>query len=403
MSSTDTPPASSPRPAADGLASPAGPVQLSVVLPTYNERENVPELIHKLALALEGLCWEAIFVDDDSPDGTAEAIRDFARQDTRIRLLHRMGRRGLSSACVEGILASSADWVAVMDADGQHDETALPRMVQRARQELLDLVVGTRHADGGSMGDFARGRVLLSRLGERVSHAICKCRVSDPMSGFFVARRSFVLGCAPRLQRGGFKILLDLFATADAPVRFAEVGYTFRSRRHGESKLDGNTAIEYAALIINKLTRDLLPAHALLFAMVGTVGAAIHLACLGLLVTWRHETFFQAQIVATYVAMTANFFVNNAVTYRDRSLHGVRLLRGLISFWAVCTFGAWASVVFARGLFNAGAAWWIAGIAGLALSSGWNYSMSNLFTWQASARHIRQQAHPGGDRVVLRG
>ena len=324
--------------------------------------------------------------DDDSPDGTAEVVRGFARQDARVRLLHRVGRRGLSSACVEGILACSADWVAVMDADMQHDERVLPQMLQRARQEGLDLVVGTRNADGGSMGDFAKGRVLLSRLGERMSHTVCRCRVSDPMSGFFVARREFVLQCAPRLQSGGFKILLDLFASAEVPVRFAEVGYTFRRRQHGESKLDGNTAAEYLSLVASKLMRDVLPAHFLLFAVVGAVGVAIHLACLDLLVTWEHEPFFKAQILATYLAMTANFFVNNAITYRDRSLHGVELLRGLMSFWLVCSFGAWGSVVFARGLFQAGAAWWVAGVAGLALSSGWNYSMSRLFTWQKPRR-----------------
>ena len=390
-----------PPPFVAPAADPAGPVQLSVILPTYNERENVPELLRRLALALQSLRWEAIFVDDDSPDGTAEAIRAVARQDTRVRLLHRVGRRGLSSACVEGILAGSADWVAVMDADLQHDETVLPRMLERARQEELDVVVGTRNADGGSMGDFAKGRVLLSRLGERVSHTVCRCHVSDPMSGFFVAKRSFVLQCAPRLQSGGFKILLDLFASAQKPVRFAEIGYTFRKRQHGESKLDGNTAMEYAALVLNKLTRDVLPTHMVLFAMVGTVGVAIHLACLDLLVTWEHEPFFKAQMLATYLAMTANFFFNNAITYRDRSLHGLRLLQGLLSFWTVCSFGAWGSVVFARSLFNAGAAWWVAGIAGLALSSGWNYFMSGLFTWQTyRRRHVKDKGIAG---IAVRG
>ena len=195
-----------------------------------------------------------------------------------------------------------------------------------------------------------------------------------------------MLGCAPRLHNGGCKILLDLFASAQAPVRFAEVGYTFRNRQHGESKLDVNTAMEYVLLVVNKLTHDLLPAHFVLFALVGAVGVAIHLACLDLLVTWEHEPFFKAQILATYLAMTANFFFNNAITYRDRGLHGLRLLRGLLGSWVVCSFGAWGSVVFARGLFNAGAAWWVAGLGGLALSSGWNCSMSNLFTWQTPQR-----------------
>jgi dolichol-phosphate mannosyltransferase len=360
---------------------------ITVVLPTFNERANVLQVIAHLDAALLGLHWQAIFVDDDSPDGTALLLRQYAATDPRVRVIHRIGRRGLSSACMEGILAASSNFVAVMDADLQHDETILPRMLTTLRDGHLDLVVGTRNAAGGSMGQFSSNRVRISRLGQLISNAVCRCNVSDPMSGFFLLNRAFFMEVVHKLHGGGFKILVDMLASSPRPVRFAEVGYTFRTRQHGESKLDVNTAVEYLFLIIDKLTRGLIPVRFAAFALVGTAGVATYAACLALLFLGFHLHFTIAQIIATYVAMTENFFLNNLITWRDRSLRGVRLLTGLVSFWIACTFGAWANVVFARGLLESGVVWYLAGAAGIILSSVWNYSMSNLFTWQKRRPH----------------
>jgi dolichol-phosphate mannosyltransferase len=357
-------------------------VDLAVVLPTYNERENIAEVISRLEDALQGLCWEAIFVDDDSPDGTAELIRAFARRDSGIRLLHRVARRGLASACIEGIMATSASYVAVMDADLQHDETILPKMLAQLRDQRLDIVVGTRNAKGGSMGQFSTKRVLLSRLGQKISNAVCRCELSDPMSGFFLLSRSFFLEVVHNLQGCGFKILVDLLASSERPVRFGEVGYCFRNRRHGDSKLDVNTAVEYLFLVVNKMVGGIIPIRFALFSLVGAAGMATHLVCLALLLRDAHLHFLAAQATATFVAMTENFFLNNLITYRDRSLRGTRLLSGIASFWLACSFGAWANVVFARALLQSGVAWYFAGLAGIILSSVWNYSISSLFTWQ---------------------
>jgi dolichol-phosphate mannosyltransferase len=255
-------------------------LDLAVVLPTYNERENIAEVIGRIELGLKGLCWELIFVDDDSPDGTAALVRTSAERDPRIRLVHRLGRRGLSSACVEGIMATSASCVAVMDADLQHDETILPKMLERMRRKSLDVVVGTRNADGGNMGGFSDSRVLLSRIGSWISKSVCQCEVSDPMSGFFLVNRAFFLEVARELQPGGFKILVDMFASSKRPVRFGEVGYCFRNRDHGDSKLDGNTAIEYFFLIVSKATGGLIPTRFVLFSL-GRDGTdcTSHLSC----------------------------------------------------------------------------------------------------------------------------
>ena len=355
---------------------------LAVILPTFNERENIAEIVARLETALHGLRWEILFVDDDSPDGTADLVRSLSRRDSRIRLIHRVGRRGLSSACIEGILATTAESVAVMDADLQHDESILRPMFDRLRLESLDVVIGTRNAGGGSMGEFPRHRVLLSRLGQKLSQTVCSCDLSDPMSGFFVINRSFFLEPVHTLQAGGFKILVDIFASSPRPVRFAEVGYCFRARQHGVSKLGVNTATEYLFLIINKLTGANIPARFVLFSLVGAAGIATHLATLATMLYGFHQHFILSQAVATYVAMTGNFFINNLVTYRDRSLRGTRLVTGLASFWVACSFGAWANVLFAHALLLAGHPWYMAGLAGIVLSSVWNYSISNLFTWQ---------------------
>ncbi len=369
-----------PYEAVAGLVAPL----LAVVIPTYNERDNIAELICRVDLALNGLSWELLFVDDDSPDGTAELIASYARRDPRVRLLHRIGRRGLSSACIEGILATTASYVAVMDADMQHDETILPAMLARIRSEDLDIVVGSRHSEGGSMGQFCASRRLLSGLGQRASQTVCQCPITDPMSGFFLLNRSFLLEVVHHLHGGGFKILVDLLSSARRPVRLAEVGYTFRLRRHGESKLDVSIGIEYLFLLIHKLTGGVVPARFAAFALVGVTGLALHLFSLSALLLCLHWRFVHAQIAATFVAMTANFFLNNLITWRDRSLRGIHLVSGLTSFCLVCSFGAWANAVFARVLFQQGARWYLAGAAGIVLSSVWNYSMANLFTWQQS-------------------
>ena len=366
-------------------------LDLAIILPTYNERQNIPLIIDKLDDALQGLAWEAIFVDDDSPDGTAEIVSAHVRLDDRIRLIHRVGRRGLSSACIEGMLATSAPVVAVMDADLQHDETILPVMLRRLQQESLDLVVGTRNAEGGSMGEFGRARRFLSRSGQRISHSVCRAKVTDPMSGFFLLRRSFLQEVVRDMQGQGFKILVDLLASSPRPVRLAEVGYTFRSRRFGESKLDIVVGLEYVFLILNSLLGGIIPVRLALYLLVGALGLATHLVTLLLLSQAVHLHFVAAQLIATFVAMIENFSLNNRITFRDRRLHGVQILSGGARFVLACGFGAWANVVFADSLWQSGTKWYLAGLAGIVLGSVWNLSISSLFTWGLRGRSRRDE------------
>ncbi len=366
--------------------------ELCVVVPTFNERENIPLLLEELCRSLIGLNWEAVFVDDDSPDGTADLIASYAQHDSRVHLVHRIGRRGLSTACIEGMMCSKAPVLAVMDCDLQHDAGILPEMLNRLRQETCDLVVATRNAAGGSMGEFGRARVLLSKAGQKLSQSICRCQMSDPMSGFFILRRSFLMEVVRDLRGEGFKILVDIMASARRTVRFAEVGYRFRNRTHGESKLDATIAIEYLFLVLNKMLGDIIPVQLTLFLLVGTVGLLLYLFTLLCLVDGAHVSFVTAQVVATALAMGENFLLNNRITFRDRRLRGKQLLPGLLRFVASCSFGAWANIIFARALWQSGVQWVVAGFAGILIASVWNMSVSSFVTWPIRRQTIRAAA-----------
>jgi len=374
------------------LAPPAAPVppELAVVIPTLNERENILALVERLEAALAGIRWEAVFVDDDSPDGTADLVREMGQRRSNIRCVQRLGRRGLSSACIEGILASSAPFIAVMDADMQHDEALLPKMLETIKERELDIVVGTRYGANGSVGDWQRSRVAISSLASRLARLVVKAELTDPLSGFFVIARGAFAATMRNLSGQGFKILLDIFASSPRPLAFAELPFHFRRRVHGESKLDTLVAWEYLTLLLDKLAGPMIPVRFLVFAMIGGLGVLTHLSALWLAVYPLGIGFAAAQTIATLVAMTGNFLLNNLFTYRDRRLHGRALLTGLLSFYAVCGLGAAANVGIASHLFVANHSWWLAGMGGAAIGAVWNYAMSSVFIWRSNASAARQ-------------
>ena len=358
----------------------AAPIELTVVIPTLNERDNIPLIVERLNRVLDGIAWEVVFVDDDSPDGTADAARAQARCQGNIRCIQRVGRRGLSSVCIEGMLSSAALYLAVMDGDLQHDESLLPRMLEKIKAERLDVVVASRYAVDGSLGNFEASRVAISGFATRLSRMVVKAELSDPMSGFFMIERSAFTGAMRRLSGQGFKILLDLFASTPRPFAFAELPLKFRERLHGESKLDALVAWEYLMLLLQKLIGPAVPVRFLLFSLIGGLGLGVHLATLWLLLHTAQASFPLAQGIATVVAMTGNFLLNNLFTYRDRRLKGWRILSGLGSFYAVCGLGAVANVGVAASIAG-NHSWWLAGLAGAAISAVWNYAMSSVFTW----------------------
>ncbi|PZA09168.1 glycosyltransferase family 2 protein [Rhodopseudomonas palustris] len=360
----------------------AVPLQLSVVVPTFNERDNVELLFHKLEAALAGVAWEVVFVDDNSPDGTWQVVRDMAQRDSRVRCIRRIGRRGLSGACIEGILASGAPFAAVMDADLQHDETQLAKMLSLLESNAADLVIGSRYVEGGSADSFNKQRAGISSIATRVAQKVLKIEVADPMSGFFMIRRDRFEQLAPQLSTQGFKILLDVIATARGSLRIVEVPFTFGSRLHGESKLDSMVALDFLGLVLAKFSHDVLSLRFILFALVGSTGVVVHFATLFVVLKLFEQPFAEAQGAAALVAMTSNFILNNFLTYRDQRLKGFAILRGLLLFYLVCGVGLLANVGVAFAVYNEHITWWLAGAAGALMGVVWNYAMSGLFVWR---------------------
>ena len=359
-------------------------LDLAVVIPTFNERRNVPVLIAKLDQALIGLNWEAIFVDDDSPDGTADAARDLARVDRRVRVIQRIGRRGLSSACIEGMLATAAPLVAVIDADLQHDETILPAMARALQEDpTLDVVIGSRFVEGGGTGDWDKDRVAKSALATKLARRVLEADLSDPMSGFFMIRTAIVRDLAPRLAAIGFKILLDIMTGAPRPLHFRELPYTFRVRTEGESKLDHVVAMEYLIALYDRMFGRIIPVRFAMFSAIGAIGVGVHMAVLVFSMFVLNIHFLTSQVIAAIAAMTGNFFLNNALTYRDRRLRGLRQLAdGWISFCAVCAVGLVANIGIAGFLHDFRASGWAASaMAGVLVGAVWNYALSSKFVW----------------------
>jgi dolichol-phosphate mannosyltransferase len=367
-------------------------LQLSIVVPTFNEAPNIRELLRRLEAALRATRWEVIFVDDDSPDGTAALVRDIARTDPRVRCLHRIGRRGLSTACIEGMLASSAPVIAVMDADLQHDEQILPTMLaaicaDAAGAQAADLVVATRYGQGGGVGNWDESRQSLSRIATMVSRSIVRQAVSDPMSGFFMLHRRVLDETVRGLSGLGFKILLDVLATAkNQRLRIVEVPYEFRDRFAGDSKLDERVVWDFGMLLVDKTLGRVVPVRFVAFSMVGGLGLVVHLAVVSAALNLAGWSFSRAQAMATGIAMIFNFALNNRLTYGDQRLRGTSWFTGLLGFMLACSVGALANVAIATYLFENRAQWMVAAVAGVAVGAVWNYAVTKVYTWGSARR-----------------
>lgn len=354
--------------------------ELAIVIPTLNERDNIPLLANRLASVLTGIAWEAIFVDDDSADGTIDAVRDLSRCDHRIRGIRRISRRGLSGASLEGMLSTSARFVAVMDADLQHDETRLVEMLALLQRGDADVVVASRYCETAKEVGLSKVRQYGSRLATRMAQVLLKTNLSDPMSGFFMLRRDIIDGVAHKLSRQGFKILVDILASSPTSLRVQEIPFSFSPRLYGESKLDSAVVLEYLGLLVSKASGGLLSIRFLMFGLVGCSGVVINLVVLAVLLA-RHVGFAEAQTAAMLTAMTSNYVLNNALTYRDRRRHGWRFLTGLASFASLCGLGVVAGVGVSTLLYQASTPWLLAGIAGAAMGAMWNYVASSAVTW----------------------
>jgi dolichol-phosphate mannosyltransferase len=361
---------------------------LSVIVPTYREATNVPILFERIKRALDGAPWELIVVDDDSPDGTSNVAFALAAEDRRLRCLRRINRSGLAGAVIEGWMSSSADFVAVIDGDLQHDESILPAMYDALAKRSGDLAIGTRPKDADGRSSLSPARQALSSLGAWVFRRIAGTAVTDPMSGFFMIRREIVSSLAPRLSPDGFKILVDVILSAGGGLKIIEVPYVFRKRHAGESKLTPLVGMDFLGLVVHHATAGLLPIRFALFASIGAVGLLVHIVALSAIRHWFSTLTFDAgQLVATILAMGSNFILNNEITYRPYRFSGPGLVAGFVAFALGCSVGVLANINVASWLYAADGTWWVAGLAGALLSVVWNYAVSTNLVWRR--RHRR--------------
>jgi len=359
-------------------------IALTIVVPTYNEKLNVRPLVSLLDKALVDINWEVVFVDDNSPDGTADEIRELARTRLDVRVIHRIGRRGLSGACIEGILSSAAPYVAVMDGDLQHDETVLISMIASFNADPeLNLVIGSRNVEGGSSGNGLSGiRSFGSDMATVMARKLLKIQVQDPMSGFFMIKLESFREVVGELQRQGFKILTDLLSASRGSWKIKEIPFVFKERQYGQSKMDSAVTLEYFGLILARLTGGAISIRFVLFLFVGLTGLLVQLIMLKFLLNVLALEYKYLQTLAVITAMTSNFFLNNTLTYRDQSLRGRYMLFGLLSFYFVCSFGAVANISVASWIESSSKLPILASFLGGVISSLWNFISSKWLTWR---------------------
>lgn len=364
---------------------------LSVILPTYNEAANLPELLPTIEEALRGVPHEVIIVDDDSPDRTWEAARELTSKFPTLRVIRRVGRRGLSSAVIEGFLAATGNVLVVMDADGQHDAGLILKLSEAVRANH-GMAIGSRYIEGGSTGQWDERRAALSRLATRWAIRLCRVKVKDPMSGFFAVDRGVFEDALPRLNPKGFKILLDLLIHARAGTQVRELPFTFGRRAHGESKLSRRVQIEFLEYLYEAAFGRFVPLTFVKYCIVGLIGVAVHLAAFfvasRLLVGGAHLTpadtprsFAIAMVAGLEAAILFNFILNNAWTFASQRLRGAGAVAGFLRFNAACAFGAVAAYSVTASLFALGFDF-ASVVIGALVGVVWNYTINRVFTWK---------------------
>ena len=358
-------------------------LELAIILPTLNERDNIAPLIERIEDALGPEGWEVLVVDDNSKDGTADEVRRLSLSDPRVRAIQRIGRRGLASAAIEGFCATAAPFCAVMDADHQHDPKLLVSMLECVRSGEAQVAVASRFAEGASMAEWNRpDREKLSGIANRLARKLTGVELSDPMSGYFLLRTETARALVPNLSAIGFKILLDLLATSETPLTVKDFPMNISARRSGESKLDRAIAFDFLAGLYDKSFGRLIPTRFALFATVGVLGVFVHMAVLFVVMKVFGAAFAWGQATAAFAAMSFNFWLNNWLTYRDKRLaKAAELLRGWISFIIACSIGAFANVAVATTLHDMGMHTIPAALVGIAIGSVWNYALSSRFVW----------------------
>jgi dolichol-phosphate mannosyltransferase len=368
---------------------------LSLIICTLNEGAAIRGVIEEISDTLRGISHEIIVVDDNSADNTADEVMAVAAQRPNVRMHVRVGERGLSSAAIKGWDIAHGRYLGVMDGDGQHDPHAIRALAEMIMQGDKDLVCVSRYLGTTETG-LSGIRDLGSKAATYATGLVLKVPLSDPMSGCFLMTRDYYLSARPKLTGIGFKILLDIAASAPKKPRFGEVKAALRQRQGGQSKLDLRVVADLGALLIEKATKGVLPARFVLFAGVGVTGvfvyAAVLIACHYLLKSSHGAPIYRYQYrlddiisysLAIWISMTWNFFLNNILTFRDKRLKGWRVFQALLGFYVACSLGALLSLALSMFMKDhLHIHWLVAGVSAALISSIWNYYGAKLLSWR---------------------
>lgn len=364
----------------------SGPLNLTVVLATYNERENLAPMLAKLkALLGQRYRLEIIVVDDDSPDGSADLVRSLARQDPRIHLIRRVGRNGLSSAIREGLLAASGEVAVVMDADGQHEPEAVDLAIKELISSDADLVIGSRFHAGAVIEGLSPQRQRGSNQANRLARSTLPAyaQLSDYMSGFFALRPDRCAKAIRAVDVSGFKFLYELLAVSKGQLQVKEIPLHFQARQSGSSKLDNAVVWDWLVSVIHTACFRVVPRRAVSFGLVGLTGMVVHFAIYGLMRS-QGIAFLTTQLVAVIVAASSNYLINNSLTFRAKRLKGFSLSAGLLKFLLVSSLGMAANVGISTVVFaslKGGPIALLALLAGILVDFVWKYAASSRFVW----------------------
>jgi dolichol-phosphate mannosyltransferase len=356
-----------------------------IVLPSFNERGSIEHVIGQLLVLRQFFSLEVLVVDDDSPDGTAELVRQLARQEPCLKLIRRVGRSGLASAIKEGLLNATGDVALVMDSDGQHEPAAVQRAVTTLLEGKWDLVVGSRFHPEAEIQGLSNRRELGSswaNASARLSLPGVYADLSDYMSGFFALQLDPILPLLRAVDVNGFKFLYELLAVSRGRLRVMDIPLNFQPRSHGSSKLDLAIFWDFLISVLHNLSFRLLPRRAISFGLVGTSGVFVQLAVNQALMVIGRVNFEQALPIAVITAASSNYMINNALTFRFQRLKGLALFKGLLKFLIVASLPVLANVGVASAFHRFISTDLItAQLAGILVVFIWNYAASSRFVW----------------------
>ena len=361
---------------------------ISIVIPTFNEVENIIPLLKNLTALVNDFEYEIIIVDDDSPDGTSDAVNKYMKFNKRIKLITRIGRSGLSSAIKEGLIFAQGKYLLVLDGDGQHHPSFILNMLREIKKNESDVVIGSRFLNDSKVEGLSNKRSLGSKIANKLARISLHrnySKITDYLSGCFCLEKEMTKKFIRKIEINGFKFLYELLSLSKGKLAVNEVPLIFKERRFGNSKLDIAIVWDFLISIIHNLTLRILPRRAISFGMVGISGVFVQLFVTSCLVEIFLVDFYNALPFAVIIAATSNFLINNQVTFRSDRLKNSALLIGLLKFLIVASLPVIANVGITTAFYKyISADTFVAQIAGIAIVYAWNYLASSSFVWKKS-------------------